>query len=870
VAGRSPPKRDADLGEYQAKRDFRRTPEPALEARPRPPRPPEPAVPSEPVPSESPVPSDPRPGRDARAARFVVHEHHARRLHWDLRLERDGVLMSWAIPNGIPDDPSENRLAVHVEDHPLSYIDFEGEIPAGSYGAGQVLIWDRGDYDCEKLEDGKLVVVFHGERLRGRYALFRTGRERDWMIHRMDPPSSPREPMPERLTPMLATAGQLPREEQDWAFEVKWDGVRAIAYWQPGRMRIESRNGNDVGDRYPELHALGRQLGSREAVLDGEIAAFDEAGRPSFARLQRRLNVSSPGAIRRRAGEIPVTYVLFDLLYLDGSSTLELPYRERRRLLESLRLNGSSWQTPSYREGEGRAFLRATAEHGLEGILAKRLDAPYRPGERTREWLKIKNDNRQELVIGGWLPGRGRREGTLGALLVGYPDGSGADRALRYAGRVGTGFDDAELERLTAELAARARASSPFGERGVQPPRHARFVEPELVAEIRFSRWTEDRILRHSVYLGLRPDKAASEVKLEIPPPADSQAPAVGAACPDEWHGVAKERPYELLRETRHHAEIEVAGRALRLSNRDKVLYPQAGLTKGEIIDYYAAIGPLLVPHLAGRALTLRRYPDGVEGESFYEKRCPSHRPEWVQTAAIYSEREGEMIDYCVVTDLPTLLWVANLAAIELHVSLSRAASPPIPTAMVFDLDPGPPAGLRECCRVALLLRELFDSLALLALVKTSGAKGLQVYVPLNTSVSYEQTKLFAHTVARLLEREHPELVLSRMTRDLRAGKVLIDWSQNDEHKTTVSVYSLRARERPTISTPLRWEEVGRAARARRRGELQLSAEPAELLKRVGRDGDLFAPALDLVQRLPDFTTARDRAGDGAGGRDPE
>jgi bifunctional non-homologous end joining protein LigD len=656
------------------------------------------------------------------------------------------------------------------------------------------------------------------------------------------------EPMPERLAPMLATPSDLPPRDEGWAFEVKWDGIRAIAYWRSGLLRLASRKGNDIGERYPELHALGRQLGSREAVLDGEIVAFDEHGHPSFARLQRRLNVSSLQAIGRRAAEIPVTYVIFDLLYLDGCLTTDLPYRERRRLLASLRLNGPAWQTPTYQAGEGHAFLAVTAEHGLEGAMAKRLDALYRPGERTRDWLKVKNVNRQELVVGGWLPGKGRREGSLGALLVGYwQDVPKGERALRYAGRVGTGFDDAELVILTSELAARARASSPFSSHGVQPPRHARFVEPDLVAEVRYSRWTEDHILRHSVYLGLRPDKPASEVELErVPGTHDVRAPSAP---------VKPSQSYAVLRENARHVEIVAGGHTLRLSNRAKVLYPEARFTKGQVIDYYAAVAPALLPHLAGRALTLKRYPDGVTGKFFYEKHCPSHRPDWVQTATIYSERERDTIDYCVVADPPTLLWVANLAAIELHPSLAVAHAQQTPTTMVFDLDPGLPAGLRECCKVALLLRELFEAVSLRTLVKTSGAKGLQVYVPLNTPVAYAQTKRFAHAAAELIEREHPKLVTSRMRRDLRAGKVLIDWSQNDEHKTTVSVYSLRALVRPTISTPLHWQEVERAARSRRGGggDVELSAEPARLLERVADDGDLFAPALELRQRLPDF-----------------
>jgi bifunctional non-homologous end joining protein LigD len=841
------------LREYRAKRDFHSTPEPAPKGTAKGPR------------RRSPKRSVERAAA-SKQSRFVVHEHHARRLHWDLRLEHDGVLLSWAIPNGIPLDPRENRKAVHVEDHPLDYIDFEGDIPDGSYGAGHVAIWDHGRYDCEKLEDGKLVVVFHGERLHGRYALFRTGSERDWMIHRMDPPERMREPMPEHLTPMLAAPGRLPREEDGWAFEVKWDGIRAIAYCKPGRLRLESRNLNDISSRYPELRALSRALGMREAVLDGEIVAFDAHGAPSFERLQGRMHLTSESAIRRLAQQAPVTYLIFDLLYLEGHATMELAYRERRTLLERLDLNGPAWQTPAYRVGDGPALLAATAEHRLEGLLAKRLDSPYRPGARNGDWLKLKNTARQELVIGGWLPGKGARTGQLGALLMGYYEESGSTRKLRYAGRVGTGFDETELARLGRELDARKRRSSPFVKRGVQPPREARFVKPELVAEIEFSHWTRERILRHSVYRGLRTDKSAAQVERE--PAGEVEREPTGevgrkrggeaAACaPGDTRARTREAasmstPYEVRQQTARHTEIESQGRTLRLSNREKVLYPQSGFTKGQLIDYYAAVAPVLLGHLEGRPLTLKRYPDGVQGEYFYEKRCPAHRPEWVQTAAIWSDRQREPIDYCLVEDLPTLIWLANLADIELHTSLSRAQDMDTPTSLVFDLDPGAPAALRECCRVALWLQELFAAFGLQTFAKTSGAKGMQVYLPLNTPASYEQTKPFARAVAELLAKQQPELITARMTKTLRPGKVLIDWSQNDPHKTTVCVYSMRALERPTVSTPLTWEEVQRGARSRRR-ELQLSLEPAQLLERVARDGDLHAPLLALEQELPDL-----------------
>ena len=826
----------------------------------------------------------PEPDGDGAAAppaggRFVIQEHHATRLHWDLRLEHDGVLASWAVPNGIPEDPAHNRKAVHTEDHPLEYLDFHGEIPAGNYGAGTMTIWDSGTYECHKWRDDEVMVTFAGERVQGRYVLFRAGAdEKDWMIHRMDPPADPdREPLPERLAPMLARAGVLPHDDSGWAFEVKWDGIRALAYSQPGRLRFESRNFNDITARYPELRALNRALSSHEALLDGEIVAFDAEGRPSFERLQQRMNLTGESAIRRRARELPVVYVVFDLLHLDGHPLLDLPYERRRARLVELGLDGPHWQTPAHHVGHGAALLEAVRAKGLEGVVAKRLDSRYEPGRRAGGWLKVKAVRRQEVVIGGWLPGEGRRRDRIGALLTGWFD----DGELRFAGKVGTGFSERELDRLAGLLAPLERPSSPFS--GRQPQRGAIYAEPVLVAEVEFTEWTAEGMLRHPSYKGLRDDKAAAEVVREFTP--DLEAARAGGAVATEpggdgstaeataatrgaaGAGAAKRRgrvaggtavaipPLEealAARDQRPDTEAEVGDRVLKLSNLTKVMYPATGFTKGDMIDYYRRIAPVLLPHLAGRPLTLKRYPNGVEGKFFYEKQCPKHRPDWVTTVAVSSERKRDTIDFCVVGDLATLVWTSNLADLELHTSLSLARAIQRPTMMVFDLDPGEPAGLLECCRVATWLRAMFGGLGLECFAKTSGSKGLQIYVPLNGDVTYEQTKPFARMVAETLERGAPELVVSRMTKSLRPGKVLIDWSQNDEHKTTVNVYSLRARERPTVSTPVAWEEVEAAVESGDAGSLVFEA--GEVLERVERDGDLFAPLLSLRQTLPGGT----------------
>jgi bifunctional non-homologous end joining protein LigD len=470
---------------------------------------------------------EPRGGKKRKGggegSRFVVHEHHARRLHWDLRLERDGVLASWALPKGVPPDPKQNRLAVRTEDHPLEYLDFEGEIPKGQYGAGTIRIWDRGTYEAEKFRGDEVIATFAGERVKGKYALFQTDGD-NWMIHRMDPPADPeREPMPRNLKPMLATlTTSLPRDDGDWAYELKWDGIRALAYSEVGQLRLESRRLREITSHYPELRPLAAELGAREAVLDGEIVAFDDAGQPSFERLQGRMNLASEAAVRRRMADCPVTYLIFDLLYLDGRSLIDRPYTERRERLEELELDGAHWQTPSYHRGEGSALLDLTKQRGLEGLVAKRLDSRYLPGRRTRAWLKVKNLRSQELVVGGWLPGQGRRAGTIGAILVGYHEYEGDGQGLRYAGRVGSGFTDEELDRLAALLEPLRTTESPF--EGRQPPREAVFVEPRLVAEVAFREWTAARTLRAPVYKGLRPDTDPSEVVLEReePPPRSS------------------------------------------------------------------------------------------------------------------------------------------------------------------------------------------------------------------------------------------------------------------------------------------------------------------------------------------------------------
>jgi bifunctional non-homologous end joining protein LigD len=708
-----PPTTKKELNEYDRKRDFGKTTEPPPERR-----------------------------EKKGAPRFVVQEHSARRLHWDLRLEHEGVAASWAIPNGIPETPDENRKAVRTEDHPLEYLEWEGEIPEGQYGAGTMKIWDSGTYELEKWEAGKVMVEFDGKRLQGRYALFQAGKaEKDWMIHRIDPPLRERDPFPENVVPMLARLSTLPRDDGKWAVEVKWDGVRAIAYCKPGRVELRTRNLNDITVQYPEVRRLVRALGSHDAVLDGELVAFDENGRPSFERLQQRIHNTDEGVIRRRMKSHPVVYVIFDLLYLDGQDLTCEPYSRRRELLEGLELSGESWQTPGHSVGHSKDLLEASKEQGLEGVMLKRIDSTYVPGKRTGAWLKVKNINRQEMVIGGWTPGEGRRKEHLGALLVGHFEGSGGKQVLRYGGKVGTGFTERDLTALTARLAPLEQKANPFVA-GPKPPKNARFVEPCLVAEIEFREMTKEGMVRHSAYKGLREDKPAIEVGLESAAPPTVE--------PSDWYG---------------------------------------------------RIDEILQPHLHGRELIERAH-----------------------------HIEGDQI-------------------IELYTSLSRSEDVEHPTATVIELDPGPPAGILDCAQVALWLRGMFEQLGLECYPKTSGSKGMQVYVPLNSKTTYRQSKSFAKAVAETLAEKFPDRVVARASKAKRSGKVRIDWSQNDAAKTTLCVYSPRAEEPPTVSTPLEWDEVKAALGA---GDADaLVFDQAAVLERVAARGDLFAPLLSEEQELP-------------------
>ena len=737
-------------------------------------------------------------GGASKRPRFVVQRHAARRLHYDFRLERDGALASWAVPKGIPLRRGERHLAVHVEDHPLEYADFEGTIPAGEYGAGTVEIWDRGSYELlEEKRDGGLTVRLHGERLDGVWTLVPAGLDgdpRNWLLLRKDAPGGGAS----RYTPMLSTASDALPHGEGWVYEPKWDGFRAIVGVSGGEVTLTSRNGNDLTERFAGV-ARSARLGIRaaDAVLDGEICALDERGRSSFSLLQQ--------------GEGTLALVLFDLLELDSEPLVGLPLEERRRRLGDV-LNASVGVvvlSPQFDDGE--ALLAAAREQGLEGVVAKRLDSRYLPGRRGTEWRKVKVKGRQEVVVVGYTKGQGRRTGGFGALVVGVHEAGG----LRWAGNVGTGFTDAEIERLLGLLKPLERPDSPFSE-VPKMPRVRRsdvvWVEPRLVAEVEFAEWTREGRLRAPVYVGLREDKSATEVRRERTP-----LPAV-------------------LRKGR---------RELRLRNLGKPFWPEEGITKGDLIAYYRDVAEVLVPHLRGRPFTMKRYPDGWQGNHFFQKQAPSHMPAWIKRAPFpASTREGEkkIVDYALVDDELALLWMANMGCIDLHAWSSRVDRPHRPDWVMFDLDPSEGVGFTEVVTVARLVKETLDLLELEGFPKTSGSRGIHILVPIARRHSYADAREFAAIVAGALARAHPGLVTTEWARQKRRG-VLVDANQNGPGKTNASVYSVRPRAGAPVSTPLRWEEV------------VPGLDPAAftmdaVLDRVARHGDLFAGVLEGKQSL--------------------
>jgi bifunctional non-homologous end joining protein LigD len=741
---------------------------------------------------------------------FVVQRHDARRLHYDFRLERDGALASWAVPKGIPLEAGQRALAVHVEDHPLEYAKFEGEIPKGEYGAGLVEIWDKGTYELvEEKKNGGLTVMLHGERLEGTWTLVPAkldGNPKNWLLLKKREEGAAAEPRARRkYSPMLATsANEVPRGA-DWVFEVKWDGYRAIVDMHGGEATLTSRNGNDLTERFRSIaRAIERSLKTPDCVLDGEVCALDEEGRATFSAMQQ----GKPGT--------RYVFVAFDVLEVEGEPLIDRPLTERQKRVASLIDRRNRTVQVSEAFDDGQALLRAAKEQRFEGILAKKRDSRYTPGRRSREWLKIKTHGRQEFVIAGYSRGQGRRSGRFGSLILGYWQGD----ELVYAGNVGTGFTDDEIDRLLAKLKPLERKGSPFREAPKMPKVRkdaVHWVEPKLVAEVEFVEWTHDGRLRAPSYQGLREDKEATDVRREEPEPE---------ALP---------------------TELRKGKRVLKLSNLDKPFWPDEGITKGDLLAYYRDVAPALVPHLKDRPFTMKRYPDGAYGKFFFQKDAPSHIPDWIPTVEFMvstreKPRQRRKISAPLVNDELALLWMVNMGCIDLNTWYSRVDKPERPDFVLFDLDPSDDVGFKETVEVALLVKQALDALELESVVKTSGSDGIHVLVPIARRYSYDDTREFSAIVASALARTHRGLVTTEWTRAKRRG-VLIDSNQNGEGKTIASVYSVRPREGAPVSTPLRWDEVNEKLDPR---DFTMDV----VRERMAEHGDLFELVLHGHQSL--------------------
>jgi bifunctional non-homologous end joining protein LigD len=759
--------------------------------------------------------AEPFSGKRGRGSKpiFVVQRHDARSLHYDFRLERGGALASWAVPKGVPLEPGQQHLAVHVEDHPLDYAGFEGEIPKGEYGAGTVEIWDHGTYELvEEKKNGGLTVRLEGERLQGTWALVPahlSGDEKNWLIVRKRDEGADERPAARAgsYAPMLAMLTQEVPRGTGWAFEVKWDGYRAVGRVTGGEATLTSRNGNDLTGRFPHVaKALEKVVKTTDCILDGEVCALDESGRSSFSAMQQG-----------KAGT-PLVYYVFDLLEVEGEPQIDLPLVERRKRLERLldKRNRTVRLSESFDDGE--ALYRAAKEQKLEGIIAKRLDSRYAPGKRTRDWLKIKTHGRQEFVIVGFTKGTGRRASSFGSLVLGYYRGD----ELVYAGNVGTGFTGKEIDKLLDKLRPLKRSSSPFAEVPKMPKVRKSdviWVEPKLVCEVEFAEWTHDGRLRAPSYQGLREDKPAESVQRE-------------EALTDR---VAK------------------GGRELKLSNLDKVFFPEERTTKGDLLEYYRAVAPVLVPHLKGRPFTMVRWPDGIEAGRFFQKDAPSHMPEWIETfRTLVSTRESprrkKWVNFPVVNDELALLWMVNMGCIDMNAWYSRVDKPERPDFVLFDLDPSPDVGIAETVQVALLVKQALDAFGLAGFPKTSSAEGMHVLVPVERRYTYDDTRQFAEIVAGAIARTNRGLATTEWSKAKRRG-VLIDANQNGEGKTIASAYSVRPRPGAPVSTPLRWDEVNE-----RLDPLAFTMET--VLERVRKHGDLFGGMLTTKQRLADALRA--------------
>ena len=796
---KSPPKPDP-LSAYRAKRSLDRTPEPG-------------ARPAAPAPQAGGL--------------FIVHMHAATRLHWDLRLEMEGVLKSWAVPKGPSANPADKRLAVHVEDHPLEYGDFEGIIPEGNYGAGAVIVWDRGVWvpledPFEGLKKGKLLFDLKGYKLRGRWTLVKIKKGvKEWLLIKerdgyvstdgafpdesvlsgmtveelrvaKDRAAPLRKELAKLGAPkravrvedtelMLAETREQPFSKAGWQFELKLDGYRLRAAREDGEAKLVSRNGHDLTGGFPEIAHAVAALPYEGLILDGELVVADDAGRPSFSRLQNRSKLTRVPEVKRAAVETPATLYAFDLLAFEGYDVRPLPLVKRKALLAKLLPRAGALRFSDHVETKGEALYEHVVQLGLEGIMAKRADSPYRAG-RSANWVKIRADRTDDFVVVGYSRPKGSR-GGFGALhLAGFEDGK-----LVYAGRVGSGFTAHQLKEVGAELEGALRDRPAFeGPPALLKDKESVWVEPKLVVEVRFKEWTPDHLLRQPVFLRFRDDKEPKECVITRNGTRETGNEDAEAPTPP----VSRVPSPEVV-----------------FSNLDKVFWPDEGYTKGDLIEYYRAISPWLLPYLKDRPVVLTRFPDGIKGKSFFQKDAPGFIPEWLRTERMWSEDTQRDIDYFVCDDVESLLYLANMGTIPLHVWGSRVATLEHPDWCILDLDPKE-APFTYVVTVARAVRKLCDEIELPCFVKTSGSTGLHVLLPLGRQCTYEQARSLGGLLARVIAAELPDAATITRQVGKRGARVYIDWVQNGQGRLLVAPFSVRPLPGAPVSMPLAWSEV--------------------------------------------------------------
>jgi bifunctional non-homologous end joining protein LigD len=783
------------LGEYKKKRNFKKTSEPG-----------------------------PKVKAGKKELVFVVQKHAATRLHYDFRLEHKGVLLSWAVPKGPSLDPKDKRLAVHVEDHPFDYKDFEGTIPKGNYGAGEVIVWDNGTYSPKSkvkskkeakeliqrgFEKGHLEFELFGKKLRGLFDLVRLKDGDNWLLMKRDDEFASgtdvtkdessvlskkkilkgSDPMPRSIKPMLATLADAPFDDHEWIFEVKWDGYRVIAEVEKGKVRLYSRNNNDFTEQYREISTALAKVG-RNTVLDGEVVAVDGHGVAKFQLLQQH-------------GETPASllYYVFDILYLDGVDLRDRPLVERKEILKSVIPKNSVVRYSDHIEETGISFFEAAAKNDLEGIMAKRKESLY-VSRRTDDWLKVKTSRRQEAVIAGFTEPRGSRA-KFGALVLGIYEGS----ELRYIGHTGGGFNEKSLVQVYNKLHKLATKESPFN---VVPKTNmpVTWVRPKLVCEVKFAEWTESGTMRQPIFIGLREDKKPSEVVRE------------------------DKKDVRKIQKKKEREKGEV-----KLTNLDKIYFPEDGITKGDVIDYYDKISSYILPHLKDRPESLNRHPNGIDEPNFFQKNFESDLPSFVETYV--RKREGKDkkdVRYIVCQNKETLLYMANLGCIEINPWNSRTTSPEGSDFLIIDLDPsGRP--WKDLIKVAKTVHGVLDKACEKNYVKTSGKRGFHVVVPLGGKYKHEDVKNLAHLLAGYVHRELPNITSLERDPKKRKDKIYLDYLQNNFAQTLAAPYSVRPRKGATVSTPLLWSEVTE------------KLDPTKftiktIFKRLEKMGDIWKPVL--------------------------